>query len=41
MTLMGWDHDHYCYPQLNVGADGVVNISSLRYYRFILGVPKK
>lgn len=42
------NHDWYYFdlsnlgPQkLNVGADGVVNISSLRYYRFILGVPKK
>ena len=42
------NHDWYYFdlsnlePQkLNVGADGVVNISSLRYYGFILGVPKK
>ena len=27
--------------ELDVGADGVVNISSLKYYGFILGVPKK
>lgn len=42
------NHDWYYFdlsnlePQkLNVGADGVVNVSSLRYYGFILGVPKK
>ena len=42
------NHDWYYFdlsnlePQkLNVGADGVVNISSLRYYGFILGIPKK
>lgn len=42
------NHDWYYFdlsnlePQkLNIGADGVVNISSLRYYGFILGVPKK
>lgn len=42
------NHDWYYFdlgnlePQkLNVGEDGVINISSLRYYGFILGVPKK
>lgn len=42
------NHDWYYFDlsnleprKLNVGADGVVNISSLRYYGFILGVPKK
>ena len=42
------NHDWYYFdlsnlePQkLNIGADGIVNISSLRYYGFILGVPKK
>ena len=42
------NHDWYYFdlsnlePQkLNIGVDGVVNISSLRYYGFILGVPKK
>lgn len=41
------NHDWYLFslenltPQkLNVGADGVVNISGLGYYSFILGVPK-
>jgi hypothetical protein len=28
-------------PQkLNVGTDGVINISGLEYYSFVLGVPK-
>lgn len=36
-----FDLDNLEPKKLNVGADGVINISLLRYYGFILGILKK
>lgn len=47
LNLGATNHDWYLFnlenltPQkLNVGTDGVINISGLEYYSFLLGVPK-